>query len=389
MAEDSCIRLPVNVVVDIMHYMMSFSPFPAAAVQFNRPELFMRMHEYLKLHCGVVNDEAARLTLVSLGRDYRASSFPDALRVLNDLQEASVTLTSRILAPLFIITKRSNSLEHMEFALRKHKELCESEHFTHNTSYYIHLLNGMSKHGMIDEALRIINDFRNVGFSSVLATVCIDICSRSVDPASAFSMYKVLFTEESMLEPVIEVYSVLLYAVARLEGGMVQKYVSYICTEMARRRVVTEDPSFLNRLVISLFAVKSNEQGYDLYKSMKQRDIEIWPITSEALPPHIRELEAAPSVLGYDIVDQPPIPTTMKKGDVSKEAPVFTQRQPRVVKLKRTLKEQKEKADRQRRREADHKVKMYTAPPDIDASEIEGSKGPAKGYDIGAMLGLK
>eukprot|EP01064_Diplonema_japonicum_P009896 TRINITY_DN17311_c0_g1_i1.p1 TRINITY_DN17311_c0_g1~~TRINITY_DN17311_c0_g1_i1.p1 ORF type:complete len:458 (+),score=112.54 TRINITY_DN17311_c0_g1_i1:42-1415(+) len=369
MAEDSNIQLPPAVVEDMMVYMMSFSPFPAKEVQFRRPEIMLRMYRYLKDHCHTVAAETSRLALTTLARDNQSSAFAEAVAILDDCLAANVTVTARVLTPFFIIAKRANSIECMKSALHRHDDLIQTDTFTHNVSYYIHLLNGLAGHGMIREALEIINSFRNVGFNSILATVCIDVCARSEDPSSAFAMYKVLFSDESELEPVVEVYSVLLYAVARLEGGMVQRYVNFICTDMSERNVRTDDPSFLNRLAISLFAVKSNDIGYDLYRNMKERDIDIWSVTEEALPHHLKEREDAPSVLGYNIMDRPPQPvrvetntTVSPVSDLPKDAPVFRQKQPRVVKLKKKVTRQR----KQPKEQNEQVVAMVKEAPKID-----------------------
>ena len=204
--------------------------------------------------------------------------------------------------------------------------------------------------------------------------------------------------------------------------------IQYICSEMAAKGVRTDSADFLNRLCISLFAVKRAHLGIDLYKSMLQRDIEVWDITKDAVPYD----EEGFTMLGQDtpIQEDVPIRSTDTASDVTarfdelpsdaptwtdneaitikgvfepdelrnehslaglpQDAPVFTE--PRKIKVRKTIRQTRhvDSLEEKRRREASQRALTHarTLPPPEVTPDSDEPRDDSAGYDVGQLLGL-
>ena len=236
MASDSQLPLSSGIQASMV-YMLGFVRFPNKNVGFERHELVWKMYQHAKDVDKNMHIDIIKLTMMALAKcppKFRnASLFYKGMELVKDMRE-NFQFQSVTLGYFFRICSSCQQIEakrggqgdeavsYMGAALALHNEYVRTEYFLQHTLYYSYLLNGLCKAARIDDALYVINKFEKVPMNNLLATTCVDVCANSEEPASAFSMYKVLFSKQwSALAPTREVYSCLLFAAARNPGGMV------------------------------------------------------------------------------------------------------------------------------------------------------------------------
>ena len=311
-AHDSRVALENQYLSRIAAFIMGFVRWPREEARFERHEFLLKLFTYQKEMTNSIEPELATFTIKALASQSRVSltrGYWNVSRgIINDL---TGNWTAPLLGQFFRISSRvAEKLEQpelMENALQTHREYITQDHYKHNSTYYCYLLSGLSKAGMIKEALQLLHTLRGIPVSSVFATICIELCSKSEQPLAAFSMFKAAYEKRSTLTPTVECYSILLLAASRNVDGLRQDHVQFICNDMSERKIRTTDEGFLNRLCISLFAVKKDHIAMSLMNNMRLQKIEIWELTHESIPIHLKE-ERTAHVLGATVKDTIPAP---------------------------------------------------------------------------------
>eukprot|EP00659_Diplonema_papillatum_P017050 gene17050-26160_t len=292
-AHEGNVPLAAQTVLISLRFFLGFQPFPTKRVGFRRGEIAVSMYNHVKRTFGTLEVDMMRFVMQSIARSYPShtdSQFHTALGIMKDADAASIQPTPRLFAEFFLIAGRTGNPDHAKIAYGMHLKHFNTFEFKASRLYYSYLLSALANHKLIDDALRVMNGFEKVSFDTLLSAVCMDVCAKTAEPLSAFSLFAVLFGSKTTgLRPTVEIYSVLLYAAAANPQGVKLDNVLFIVNSMSEHSVHTDDESYLNRLAISLFAVKQNHLGTQLIANMKVRDIPVWEVTQEAVPFYLQE----------------------------------------------------------------------------------------------------
>ena len=304
-AEDSGLPI-IQVIPNICTFLLSFHPFPEKEVGYQRHEMMLKLYDHQKrAHGGAITTEVSTYVLGALAttRPGTVSHYFKAQAIMQDMRDHQLPLPSVVYAHYFRIAgnveKEDNQF--MKAAHAVHEVYYKSVEFRPTYMYYEWLLRGLLKQNMVAKALHVINGFNRLTISNTLAFLCIKVGANSQDPMSAFSMYKVIYDPlMTKLKPNLKDFSALLYAVARDPEGMKANHVQFIASEMSVHGVHTSSDKFLNRLCISLFAVKRPQLALELIRNMRARGIKVWSVTESSVPVE-HKAAAQPTILGTAI----------------------------------------------------------------------------------------
>eukprot|EP00756_Hemistasia_phaeocysticola_P058879 Hpha_TRINITY_DN35552_c0_g1::TRINITY_DN35552_c0_g1_i1::g.84499::m.84499 len=286
-AQESCLVFRDTTYAALLRYIGSFEPFPSQReVGFDRLHLAEAIYTQVKIMRKQSTEEMCHLMLHILSRSKNDPRlWPKTCWIMKDFEASGEEITGEILRNYAIICGNAGkSRRALELLIRAKAEREQvGERFFPAPSMMTAILSGLKRDGHIPEALALMNTFKDMPVSTVLLTASMNVLAHSDDPLAAFSLYRACFMTGE-IQPTVQAFDVLLTAVARCDEGIKMNNILFICQEMRERAVRTDHPALLNRLCISLFAVKQQDLGRDLYRSLKKRHIHVWPVTEECVP---------------------------------------------------------------------------------------------------------
>eukprot|EP01060_Flectonema_neradi_P013845 TRINITY_DN20578_c0_g1_i1.p1 TRINITY_DN20578_c0_g1~~TRINITY_DN20578_c0_g1_i1.p1 ORF type:complete len:499 (+),score=65.86 TRINITY_DN20578_c0_g1_i1:46-1542(+) len=399
-ANDSKVPLENQYLANIAAFIMSFVKWPREEARFEKHEFLTKIYTFQKELTNAVEPELAAYTVKALASQHKNGlSYGHWTFCRGIITELKGNWTSELLSQFFRMSSRvadaTNNPQLMEDALRVHQEFLTQEGYRHSGTYYCYLLSGLSKAGLIKEGLGLLHTLRGIPVSSVFATICIELCSRSDQPLAAFSMFRAAFEPRSTLIPTVECYSILLLAASKNIEGLQRDHIQFICNDMSARGVRTTDEGFLNRLCIALFAVKKDHVAMALMKNMESQGIEIWSVTNDAVPPHLRN-EGTPHFVGVNVKDRAPTPRDLGHRRQRESAVSSTSDGLKLYTISQRSgqTEQKKRSEQTAKSAIRSLTNLLNEMPGVTDHETgiddtEPKPTADGGYDVGALLGFK